>query len=157
MSAGYRIEPLAGHDRGAFTSGSEALDRYFQTGVSQDVRRRVATCFVAIGPEGDIAGFYTLAATSVLLDALAPDRQKKLPRYALVPAILLGRLAVSRAHQGKRLGAALVADALIRSSAAEVGAHLMVVDAKDETAARFYEHLEFTRLAHDRHRLIRPL
>ena len=140
-----------------FTCGSESLDRYFREGVSQDVRRRIAYCFVVIGPQGDIGGYYTLSATSVVLNKLPPERAKKLPRHPLVPAILLGRLAVAQAHQGKRLGAALVADALIRAAAGDVAGHLMVVDAKDENAARFYEHLEFTRLADDTSRLIRAL
>ena len=157
MSGGYRIERLGDHDRRDFTSGSEALDRYFREGVTQDARRRIAYCFVAIGPGGDIAGFYTLSATSILLDRLPPERARKLPRYPMVPAILLGRLAVAQAHQGRRLGAALVADALIRASSGDIAGHLMVVDAKDETAARFYEHLEFTRLGDDRTRLIRAL
>ncbi len=157
MSGDYRIERLAAHDRSGFTSGSAILDRYFREGVAQDMRRRVAGCYIAVGPAGDVAGFYTIAATSVLLDGLPPERQKKLPRYPLVPAVLLGRLAVSTAHQGKRLGSALVADALIRSSASELVAHLMVVHAKDEAAAAFYEHLEFTRLRTDPRRLVRPL
>ena len=75
----------------------------------------------------------------------------------MVPAILLGRLAIAQAHQGKRLGAALVAVALIRARSGDIAGHLMVVDAKDENAGRFYEHLEFTRLADDGHRLIRAL
>ncbi len=157
MSAGYRIERLAGHDRSQFTSGSQALDRYFRDTVTQDARRRIAYCFVAIDPDGDIAGFYTLSATSILLDKLPPERARRLPRYPLVPAILLGRLAVAQAHQGRRLGGALVADALIRASSGDIAGHLMVVEAKDETAARFYEHLEFARLADDRTRLIRAL
>ena len=105
MSGGYRVESLAGQDRTAFTCGSEALDCYFREGVSQDIRRRVAACFAAIVPEEDIAGFYTLAATSILLDALTPERRKRLPRYPLVPAVLLGRLAIAVTHQGRRLGA----------------------------------------------------
>ena len=157
MSEGYRIERLADHDRKSFASGSETLDRYFRDTASQDARRRIATCFVAVGRQGDVAGFYTLAATSVMLDGLPIARAKKLPRYPLVPAILLGRLAVAKSHQGKRLGGALVADALIRAASGDIAAHLMVVDAKDETAARFYEHLEFTRLADDGLRLIRVL
>jgi ribosomal protein S18 acetylase RimI-like enzyme len=157
MSGGYRIELLADQDRKTFTSGSDSLDRYFREGVTQDVRRRVANCFVAVDPDGDVAGFYTLAATSLLLDGLAPERRRKLPRYPLVPAILLGRLAVASAHQGRRLGGALVADALIRSSASDIAAHFMVVDAKDEAAARFYEHLEFMRLGEDGRRLVRVL
>ena len=157
MSGGYRIEALAAHDRASFVSGAESLDRYFRERVSQDIRRRAANCFVAVDPGGDVAGFYTLAATSLPLDRVAPERAKKLPRYSLVPAVLLGRLAVAKAHQGKRLGAALVADALLRAARSEIAAHLMVVDAKDEKAAQFYEHLEFERLADGGFRLIRAL
>lgn len=54
----------------------------------------------------------------------------------------------------KRLGGALVVDALMRSNRSEIVGHLMVVDAKDETAASFYEHLGFERLPDDRRRLI---
>jgi GNAT superfamily N-acetyltransferase len=157
MSDGYRIERLADHDRRTFDSGSESLDHYFREAAGQDIRRRVAFCFVAVGPDGDVAGFYTLSAASVLLDQLPAERSKRLPRYPLVPAILLGRLAVARSHQGKRLGSALVADALMRARSGDVAAHLMVVDAKDETAARFYEHLEFARLPDNTRRLIRAL
>lgn len=158
MSSGYRIERLtADHDRTSFTCGVEALDRYFRETVSQDVRRRIAYAFVVIADEGDVAGYYTLSATSILLDKLPAERTRRLPRHPLVPAILLGRLAVAQAHQGGRLGAALVADALIRAAGGDVAGHLMVVDAKDENAARFYEHLEFTRLADDPRRLIRAL
>ncbi len=121
------------------------------------MRRRVATCFVAVDIEGGIAGYYTIAASSLVLDALPPEQAKRLPRYPTVPAVLLGRLAVAQSHQGKRLGGALVADALIRATRAEVMAYAMVVDAKDAVAARFYEHLGFTRLGDDQRRLIRAL
>jgi GNAT superfamily N-acetyltransferase len=157
MSGGYRIERLADHDRGPFDSGSESLDRYFQQTAGQDVRRRVAYCFVAVSQDGDVAGFYTLSAASVLVDQLPAERAKRLPRYPLVPAILLGRLAVARSHQGKRLGAALVTDALMRATSSDVAAHLLMVDAKDQTAARFYEHLEFGRLPGDPLKLYRVL
>jgi GNAT superfamily N-acetyltransferase len=157
MTGDYRIGPFAGHDRTSFYSGSQGLDRYFREHLSQDIRRRVANCFVAIGPSGDIAGFYTLAATSVPLDMIAPERARRLPRHALIPAVLLGRLAIAKVHQGKHLGAALVADALLRSAHSEIAAHLMVVEAKDEKAARFYEHLEFERLADGGNRLVRAL
>jgi ribosomal protein S18 acetylase RimI-like enzyme len=157
MSGAFRIEPLGGQDRSRFQSGSEALDRYFRETVGQDIRRRVAGCFVAIDGDGEVAGFYTLAATSLLLDALPTDRQKKLPRYPLVPAVLLGRLAVATGRQGQRLGSALLADALIRAAASEAVAHLMVVDAKDDEAIRFYEHFGFIRLDGAPNRLVRPL
>ncbi len=153
----YRVEPLAEQDRRAFACGSDALDRYFREQVTQDMRRRIATCFVALSSDGQVAGYYTLAATSLALDALPPERARKLPRYPVVPAILLGRLAVASGHQGRRLGSALVADAILRSSRSEIAGHAIVVDAKDEAALRFYEHLEFIRIPGDARRLIRAL
>jgi GNAT superfamily N-acetyltransferase len=155
MSA-YRIEPLAKQDRTTFASGSDDLDRYLPEQASQDVRRRVASCFVAVADD-QIAGFYTIAATSLVLDLIPSDRARRLPRYPTIPAVLLGRLAVATAHQGKRLGGALVADALLRATRADIMAYAMIVDAKDESAARFYEHLGFERLADARTRLIRAL
>ena len=153
----YRIELLDAHDRSAFVSGSDALDRYLREQAKQDMRRRVASCFVAVDNDGIIAGYYTIAATSLILDKLSPERAKRLPRYPSIPAVLLGRLAVAQAHQGKRLGGALVADALLRATRAEVMAYAMVVDAKDEQAANFYEHLGFERLGDDPGKLIRSL
>jgi ribosomal protein S18 acetylase RimI-like enzyme len=143
---GYRIVPLADQDRSTFASGSVQLDQYFRKRVGQDMRRRFANCYVALDPEGDIAGVYTLAAGSISASAIDPKRAKKLPRYPDIPAFLLGRLAVAMAHQGKRLGGALVIDAIQRATAWEVAAHFLIVDAKDETAARFYEHFGFGRL-----------
>ena len=157
MTQPYRIELLGAEDRSAFASGSDALDRYLQQQAKQDMRRRVASCFVAIDNTDAIAGFYTIAASSLVLDLLPAEQARCLPRYPTVPAVLLGRLAVAQAHQGKRLGGALVADALLRATRAEVMAHAMIVDAKDEAAVLFYQHLGFTRLGDDGRRLIRAL
>ena len=115
--APYRVAQLTdAHDRSAFTSGSELLDRYFHTQVTQDIRRRVTACYVALTEEQRVAGYYTLAAASVLLSALSPEIQKKLPRYPSVPTVLMGRLAVDRAFRGQGLGGALLADGLHRSA-----------------------------------------
>jgi GNAT superfamily N-acetyltransferase len=153
----WRIEPLADHDRRGFESGSAELDRYFAERVGQDIRRRLAHCFVLVDEAGAVTGYYTLSVVSVAMDKLAPERAKKLPRYPTIPAALLGRLAVAKAHQGKRLGGALVADALLRAGQAEVMCYAMLVEAKDETAARFFEHLGFERLGGSPLRLVRPL
>ena len=157
MTQPYRIELLGAQDRSAFASGSDVLDRYLQQRAKQDMRRRVASCFVAVDNADAIAGFYTIAASSLVLDLLPAEQARRLPRYPTVPAVMLGRLAVAQAHQGKRLGGALVADALLRATRAEVMAHAMIVDAKDEAAALFYQHLGFTRLGDDGRRLIRAL
>ena len=159
MEEAFRIEPLSGaHDRSQFVSGSEALDRYFQTQASQDIKRRIATCCVAVEEKRrEVVGYYTLTATSVALSAFSPEIVKKLPRYPVVPAVLLGRLAVTRRHQGQGLGGVLLADALKRTSRAELGVFAMVVDAKDEAAQRFYEHHGFTLLPGDQRRLCLPI
>jgi ribosomal protein S18 acetylase RimI-like enzyme len=155
----YQIEPLSGdHDRTQFVSGSEALDRYFREQASQDIKRRIATCFVAVGGDAqDVAGYYTLAASSLALSGLQPEISKKLPRYPVVPAVVLGRLALARHYQGKGLGGILLADALKRSARAELGVFAMVVDAKDAAAQRFYEHHGFARLPGEGRRLCLPI
>jgi GNAT superfamily N-acetyltransferase len=155
----FRIVPLSsGHDRSRFSSGSPPLDRYFREQASQDVKRRIATCFVALSVQtGDVAGFYTLTATSIALSALAPDIAAKLPRYPVVPAALLGRLAVARDYQGKGLGGVLLANAVLRTARVELGVFAMLVDAKDDAAQRFYEHHGFTLLRGAERRLCLPI
>ena len=133
-----RLESL--HDRDSFNSGSEPLDSYFKQQVSQDVRRRVTACYVALTEDQQISGYYTLASASILLSDLPAQLGKKLPRYPTVPAIRMGRLAVDQAFQGAGLGGALLADALTRSMRSEVAAYALLVDANDETAALFYQH-----------------
>jgi ribosomal protein S18 acetylase RimI-like enzyme len=128
------------HDRSTFASGSAALDRYLREQVTQDIRRRVAACFVALTDEQRIAGYYTLASASLLLADLPASTAKKLPRYPTVPAVRMGRLAVDQAHKGQGLGGALLADALHRSARSEIAAYALMVDAKDEAAAAFYRY-----------------
>lgn len=159
MSAPFRIESLSSaHHRSEFHSGSVPLDRYFREQASQDIKRRITTCFVAVHIDTkEVAGYYTLSAGSIPLDLLPHEIAKKLPRYPVVPAALLGRLAVDRHHQGKGLGSALLADAIVRTARADLGIFAIVVEAKDEAAQRFYEHLGFTLLAGDKRRRCLPV
>jgi GNAT superfamily N-acetyltransferase len=99
-----------------FRCGEASLDRYFQTQATQDIRRHVANCFVAVESEiGNVAAWYTMAAASLPLADLPVEETKRLPRYPIVPAVLIGRLAVDERFQGRGLGAALLADAAIRT------------------------------------------
>jgi GNAT superfamily N-acetyltransferase len=154
----FVTEPLdQRHDRSSFRCGSDALDRYFKERATQDIRRRVAGCFVAADQHGRVAGFYTLAAASVALDALPEGMAKGLPRYPVVPAMLIGRLAVSLEHQGKGLGSALIADAVVRADRLGIGAFALIVDAKDERANAFYEAIGFVALPGQTRRLCIPI
>lgn len=136
----------AAHDRTAFNCNSEPLNRYLREHVTQDVRRRVAACFVALADGQRIAGYYTLASASLLLSDLPAAVGKKLPRYPTVPAVRMGRLAVDQAFKGQGLGGALLADALDRAACSEIAAYALMVDAKDESAAAFYRHHGFIAL-----------
>ena len=141
----FRIRLLdAADDRKAFECPSEPLNRYLQKQVTQDVKRKVATCFVAVTSDGQILGYYTLAATGVALSNIPTGFRKKLPRYPTVPAVLMGRLAVDRKYGGFGLGSLLLADALKRISKAEIAAYALIVEAKDEAAISFYRHFGFT-------------
>lgn len=136
------IEPLARHhERGAFSSGVASLDRYLRQQARQDMERRVAAVFVLVGDSPDqVAGYYTLSATGVLLSDAPPDVVRHFPRYPVVPAILLGRLAVDTRFRGRRYGELLLLDALYRGlcNRAEIGAAAIIVDARDADARTFY-------------------
>lgn len=135
-----------------------ALDGHLRTQAGQDAKRRVAACFVAIDPAaGAIAGFYTLSACHLRLDDIAPDLRRRLPRYAVVPAVRLGRLAIDLRHQGNKLGRALMANAVARALRSDIAAHLLVVEAKDDAAAGFYLHHGFRADPEDRRHLYAPL
>lgn len=156
--APFRLAPLdVAHDRASFNSGSEPLNRYLREQVTQDTRRRVAACFVALANGQRIAGYYTLASASLLLADLPPSTGKKLPRYPTVPAVRMGRLAVDQAFKGQGLGGALLADALSRAARSEIAAFAMMVDAKDAAAAAFYRHHGFIALPDSPLTLFLPL
>ena len=105
MTDSFVIEPLASHhDRIAFSCGINALDRYLQTQAGQDIRRRISNCFVAVAPNTSIiAGYYTLAAASIPVTDLPPEETKRLPKYPVLPAAIVGRLAVDSRYTRRSL------------------------------------------------------
>jgi ribosomal protein S18 acetylase RimI-like enzyme len=145
VNAPFPVEILGQqHDRKAFSSGVAALDRYFREQVTQDVRRRVTACYVAVdAATAKTAGYYTLAASGIPLIDMPEALVKRLPRYPMVPVARLGRLAVDAAYQGRKIGAMLLWDAAIRAVRSEVAVFALVVDAKDERAEAFYRHHGF--------------
>ncbi len=155
------IEPLGKHhDRAAFDCGVEALGRYIREQAGQDTKKKIAATFVLVGDApATIAGYYTLSSTSVNVGELPEHIAKKLPRYPLMPATLIGRLAVDRNYQGKGHGEILLVDALRRSliSTKQIGSVAVVVDAKDDKAKAFYEHFQFIPLVNYSHRLFLPM
>jgi GNAT superfamily N-acetyltransferase len=153
-----RVEPLGRqHDRGSFCSGVEPLDRYLRTQARQEARKNIAAPFVLVLHDGSIGGYYTLSATAVKLGELPVDIARRLPRYPLVPATMLGRLAVDLRYRGKGHGRFLLADALHRALRSEIASFAVVVDAKDEAARRFYERESFLPFPDQPTKLFRPM
>jgi predicted GNAT family N-acyltransferase len=147
------------HDRAAFSCGVDALDLYFQKQASQDVRKKVAAVFV-LTPDGTtVTGFYTLSAHLVNLADIPIEFAKKLPRYPLVPATLLGRLAIGTVFRGQGLGEFLLMHAFEKAleSSRRVASAIVVVDAKDEAARNFYLRYGFIPLESQPNRLLYPM
>jgi len=134
----YAIELLAEkHNRNAFDCGVESLNRYLRQQATQDIRRNVATvCVAAMGTE--IAGYYSLANAGIEPAILPDSLQKKMPRYQMLPAVLLGRLAVDLRYRGHKLGIGLLSDAFVLSLKSPLAWALFLTDALDGSAAAFY-------------------
>jgi GNAT superfamily N-acetyltransferase len=160
-SPDLKVEPLGrDHDRTGFSCGVESVDRYLKIQASQDQRRKANGVFVLIDPQqpATVLGYYTLCATALPQGDVPVGVRKHIPRYPLVSATMLGRLAIAGDQQKTGLGALLLADAVHRAyaSADSVGSSMLVVDALGEPAARFYEAHGFLRLPESL-RLVLPM
>ena len=155
----FRFASLgAEHDRASFHCGEDALDRYFQTQATQDIRRRIANCFVAVeAASGQVAAYYTIAAASIPLVDLPPEDAKRLPRYPTLPAVRIGRLAVDQKFQGRGLGGALLVDATRRTLQSPPAVYALLVDAKNDQAVAFYQRYLFRPVVGQPRALFLPL
>jgi ribosomal protein S18 acetylase RimI-like enzyme len=144
------------HNRSDFDCGVKVLNTYLRQFANQDQKRNLTK--VTVLCEGEhVIGYSSMSAHSVEQDELARD--KKMGSYSAVPFLLLGRLAVDVRHQRQGYGEALVFHACTTTvrAAQQVGIFGMVVDAKDERAASFYEGLGFQKLRRTTNRLVMPV
>lgn len=158
MPSAFKIVPFNKEfERNKFESESEPLNNYLKRQASQDIKRRITSCFLAIDEKQKIMGYYTLASMSISLSDLPEILQKKLPRYPTIPAVLLGRLAVDKHVTGLGLGQALLGNALKRVINSDIAAYAVIVDAKDERAVNFYLKFGFIKFQNESNRLFFPL
>ena len=137
-------EPLAAyHDTEGFDCGNAALNAYLGRFALTSQSSGAARTYVALR-EARVVGYYSLAAASVEPPRVPPRVAKGLARHD-IPLTLLARLAVDASEQGKRLGEALLKDAIKRHLQAQsiLGSRALVAHAKDERAAAFYAHYGF--------------
>ena len=148
--ADYITELLqAAHRKSVFDCGRSSLNDYLHKQAKQDVKRKLAACFVLKSADNSVKGYYTLANASIQR-ALVPEKVKtKLPpAYKDLPATLLGRLAIDLRYQGQKLGELLSMDAFRRSymAVASIGSMAVIVDSLDDAAERFYVRYGFIKL-----------
>lgn len=155
----FKIEQLGQkHNRQDFRCGTESLDQYLHRQAGQDLRNKIAVTFVLL-KENSIAGYYTLSNTSIALAELPQSTIKKLPKYPLVPATLIGRLARDLRFKKEGIGEILLIDALKRSLllSRQIASFAVIVEAENEQAARFYLQYKFIRFADRTERLYLPM
>lgn len=157
----FHLEPLEKHhDRAEFTCGIESLYSYLKTQASQDMRRKANAVFILVPLDSPnrIAGYFTLCAYGLAPGTIPDTARKHIPRYPVVSTTLIGRLAVSTPLQGLGLGSMLLAEALRKTyeNASIVGSSMVVVDAIDERAVRFYLAHGFIKLPESM-RLVLPI
>jgi ribosomal protein S18 acetylase RimI-like enzyme len=148
------------HDRNGFACGEPTLDSYLWQQAAQHHRDGISTTHVLVDDVDPacILGYYSLSAAQLLLTDLQEADRKRLPNYP-VPAIRMGRLAVSVGEQGKGRGDYLLAHAVARCQnlREQFEVRVLLVDALHEKAARFYRAYGFREATGGSNALYLPL
>jgi GNAT superfamily N-acetyltransferase len=154
-----RIEPLSRrHDRRTFDCGDVEVNRFLQEKALQDQERDLSRTMVLVdkqASETTIIGYHTLVMTQVNQEEIPNDR----PRIKRGnPVILLGQLAVDVRLQGNGLGELLLMDVQARTDeiSRKVGIRALMLDARTERLAAWYENHDFTRFP-DRLRMFKSI
>jgi len=151
-------EPLRpDHDLSTFASGEASLDDWLRRRALSNAESGASRTYVVCARDKRVVAYYALAAGAVAHSA-APGRvRRNMPDP--VPVMVLGRLAVDRGFQGRRLGSALLRDAILRTIqvADVVGIRAILAHAISEDARQFYEARGFMPSPVDRMTLLLPL
>ena len=146
MNPGSPIAPAPltpGHVLEDFCCGHDVLDDWLKRRALVNQVGGASRTFVSAEESGRVLGYYALASGAVTRAAATSQARRNMPDP--IPVVVLGRLAVDRRAQGRRLGAALLKDAVKRSMtvAEHVGLRAMLAHALDEEARDFYLHHGF--------------
>lgn len=127
----------ATHHLDDFDCGEEALNSWLKRNALKNQQNQASRTFV-ICQNNNVVGFYALAAGSVSHQFVSGGLRRNMPDP--IPVVVLGRLAIDLTHQGQKLGAALLKDAVLRASAVsqKVGVKALLVHALNDKAKAFY-------------------
>jgi predicted GNAT family N-acyltransferase len=115
--------------------------------------------YVATSDKKTILGYYTLSQYSIQFADIPTEISRKLRKYSVVPATLLGRLARDISTKGQGIGELLLLDALHRAlkMSEQVASAAIVPDPKDEQAIDFYKRYGFIELPKTERCLFLPM
>ena len=139
------ITPLnRNHDRAGFDCGVPELNQFLKATARQHGQKGISRTFILTDGNPVILGFFTLTLCEIQAGQLPLSHSRNYPLHGL-PAVRLARLAVSRRAQGKGFGELLLAEAIHRTAliAEQAGLTGLFVDAKNDSARRFYERYGF--------------
>jgi GNAT superfamily N-acetyltransferase len=136
MTLSAPVPLTADHDLTDFDCGQPALNDWLKQRALKNESRFSRTYVVCEG--ACVVGYFCISAGAVERQAAPGKLRRNAPDS--VPVSVIGRLAVSKSHAGRGLGADLLADALRRIAVASqsIGIGAVLVQAKDEAAKRFY-------------------
>ncbi len=131
-------------DTSSFDCGSDQQTIWLRRYALNAQQAGTARVYVArrTGDRG-VAGYHALSAGSILVDE-APIRLAKGTGRHPIPVVILTRLGVDQAEQGRGLGTALVRDAFKRAAVAAgtIGVRALLIHAESPIAAAFYRRLD---------------
>jgi len=154
-----RIEPInKKHNVKGFDCGKDSLNTYISRFACKNDQNNISRTFVLIDNNYVVHGYYSVCSASIEYDELPEEIVTKLPKYP-IPSARLARLAVSDSIKGKGIGARLLIDALekLHHASREMGIKIVIVDALDEEAKKFYFHFGFRSLPGNELTLILPI
>ncbi len=140
----FAPEPLcADHELGAFECGEASLDDWLKRRALPNQVNGASRTFVVLDQNRCVVAYYALAAGAVAHQNAAGGVRRHMPD--LIPVLVLGRLAVAQRAQGRKLGAALLRDAVFRAMAVSenAGVRALLVHALNVSARAFYAYYGF--------------
>ena len=152
----HYVEPLREHELDPFRCGNVELDQWLITHARSATGHGTRT-YVLLDDGGVVLGYFAIAPHLLERDDAPPKLGRGAPRQ--IPAVLLAKLALDESLQGQGLGSELLVYALevILDAARSAGGRVVVVDAIDANAHRFYEHHGFEVLVGNDRRLVLKL
>ncbi len=149
------------HDKKSFDCGKSKLNEYLEKSAGQHARKEYSRTFVATNGVNskNILGYYCTSASSIEFENIPENLSKGLPKEYPVPAMLIGQLAVDKQFQGQKLGKTLLMHALDKAIRvnSEMAIFIVIVDALDEQAKKFYLHYGFEPFKNKEYSLLLPM